>query len=97
MRLIDADKIVNYEVETEMSIDKDNSGRTRFVLLPVEHLSDIPTDDMAMQAVEKQIPKKIIYHDGNYDCSVCGKPALAVSARKKKFCDFCGQKHDWNI
>lgn len=67
MRLIDADKIVNYEVESEMSIDKDNCGMTKFVLIPVEHLSDIPTDDMAMQAVEKQIPKKIFRQGYEYE------------------------------
>ena len=45
---------------------------------------------------EKQTPKKVIYHGGNYDCPVCGKPSMAVSARKKNYCDFCGQKLDWS-
>lgn len=51
---------------------------------------------MAIEALEKQIPKKPIYRHGNYDCPVCGKPAIAVSARKKEYCDFCGQALDWS-
>lgn len=52
--------------------------------------------DVAIKATEKQIAKKVEYHGGNYDCPICGKPAMAVSARKKTFCDFCGQKLDWS-
>ena len=54
------------------------------------------TIDYAVKCLEKQIPKKVIYHGGNYDCPNCDKPAMTVSARKKDFCDFCGQKLEWN-
>ena len=51
--------------------------------------------EVAVKALEKQIPKKIIYYGGNYKCPNCEKPAMTVTARKKEFCDFCGQKLDW--
>lgn len=50
---------------------------------------------VAIEALEKQIPKPVIRHHGNYDCPVCNKPAMAITARKKKYCDFCGQALDW--
>lgn len=52
--------------------------------------------NMAIEALEKQIPQKVVRRDGNYNCPACGKPAMAVSARKKKYCDFCGQAIDWS-
>lgn len=51
---------------------------------------------MSVLALEKQIPKKYVYHGGNYDCPVCGYPVLSVSARKKNYCDNCGQRIDWS-
>lgn len=42
MRLIDADKIVNYEITGNFSCGELN-GTDKFVLLPVHHLSEIPT------------------------------------------------------
>lgn len=53
-------------------------------------------NDRLKAECEKQTPKKVIYHGGNYDCPVCGNPSMAVSARKKDYCDFCGQKLDWS-
>lgn len=50
---------------------------------------------VAVLSIEKQIPKKYVYHGGNYDCPVCGYPVLSVSARKKNYCDNCGQRIGW--
>lgn len=51
---------------------------------------------MATEALRQQTPQKVCYKLGNYDCPVCNKPAMTVSARRKKYCDFCGQAIDWS-
>lgn len=53
MRLIDADKIVNYQVTAD-------DGK-RYVLLPVEKLSDIPTAYDVEKVVEELERKKALY------------------------------------
>lgn len=53
--------------------------------------------DMAVDALEKQIAKKPIRKYGNYNCPICDKSTMSVSARKKDWCDFCGQKLDWEL
>lgn len=52
--------------------------------------------NIVISALEKQIPKKYIRNNGNYDCPVCGFPVMDVCARKKKYCDHCGQAIDWS-
>ena len=49
--------------------------------------------DLAIQALEKQIPKKV---DGEYDektCTVCDQDILSYYAN---YCENCGQKLDWS-
>lgn len=60
---------------------------------------------IAIEALEKQIPKKPIYEDtGNIygafkrTCSNCGDVCM-ISKRAKPFehyCRYCGQKLDWS-
>ena len=48
--------------------------------------------DLAIQALEKQVPKKV---DGEYDektCTVCDEDILSYYAN---YCENCGQKLDW--
>lgn len=52
--------------------------------------------EMSALALEKQVPKTPVYHGGNYDCPECGHPAMSVCARKKNYCDACGQRLKWN-
>lgn len=56
----------------------------------------IDTIHKAKTALEKQIPKKHVYKNGNYNCPICSHPALSVCARRKNYCDNCGQKLDWS-
>lgn len=49
--------------------------------------------DMAMNALEKQIPKKPIKHIAEqdwYECTACG----AYDVYEQGYCDECGQKLD---
>ena len=52
--------------------------------------------DMAIEALEKQIPKKttdyIGFHKGNY-CPCCGKK---LDEWIDDYCNRCGQKIDWS-
>ena len=48
--------------------------------------------DMAIKALEKQIPKKPTLHEGWLYCSVCKKDILMEGY---KFCPDCGQRIDW--
>ena len=51
---------------------------------------------MAIEALGKQIPRKVLRQHGNYDCPICHKPAMTVTARKKNYCEYCGQSIDWS-
>lgn len=54
--------------------------------------------DVAIKALEKQIPKKPIEIDiwgEYYECPICNKYAVDNLGCKYKFCRECGQKIDW--
>ena len=54
--------------------------------------------DVAIKALEKQIPKKPIEIDTwgeYYKCPICDKYAVDNLGCKYKFCRECGQKFDW--
>ena len=54
--------------------------------------------DMAIQALEKQIPKKPIFYAHDYYCSVCNSIVgnNEFEWKRFKYCDTCGQKLDWS-
>lgn len=58
------------------------------------------TMDLAVEALEKQIPKKPIYHGKcfatNYTCPVCGRLYWGKEYIGNH-CDSCGQKLDWEV
>lgn len=45
--------------------------------------------DMAIEALEKQIPKPFTWEDGDPVCPVCGEPVWDM-----EWCNSCGQKLD---
>ena len=55
--------------------------------------------DIAIECVEKQIPKKPIGRHTDYKCSVCGRRVRSgkgsSSIQRDNFCQRCGQKLDW--
>lgn len=55
--------------------------------------------DVAINALEKQIPKKPIEIDTYgeyYKCPICNKYAVDNFGCNYKFCRECGQKLDWS-
>ena len=48
--------------------------------------------EIAVEAMMKQIPKKIISKDDYEDCPTCGK---IVRYRPEGYCYNCGQKYVW--
>ena len=51
---------------------------------------------MAIDALEKQIPKKPMYIDGDYDFPLCPKCRLLVGENEEEnYCSVCGQALDW--
>ena len=48
--------------------------------------------EIAVDAMEKQMPKKIISKDDYEDCPVCG---TIVRYRSEGYCYNCGQKYVW--
>jgi len=60
--------------------------------------------DMAMKALEKQIPKEPIFTtDGDYDCPVCSAKVYSfvvgwdgIIEMSCDYCPNCGQKIDWS-
>lgn len=70
--------------------------------------NDISTlQGMAIEALEKQIPKKPYISKGeytiNYKCPVCGCRFMSkiddgyVAGNKYKHCYICGQAIEWNV
>ena len=57
--------------------------------------SEVALSD-AIKALEKQIPKKYMRKNGNYNCPICDYPVMSVCTRNKKYCDNCGQAIDWS-
>ena len=54
--------------------------------------------DRAINALEKQMPKKPRFYAFNYYCSVCDSLVGNSDFKWKRFkyCDTCGQKLDWS-
>lgn len=55
--------------------------------------------DLAIESLEKQIPKKPIEKDEGWIrwfCPTCNSQVGAVMERKYHFCDECGQAIDWS-
>lgn len=50
---------------------------------------------MAMQALEKQIPKKPKYIEGDYDMPLCPNCGMSVDENEELHCSTCGQALDW--
>lgn len=69
---------------------------------------DVPALEMAINALEKQIPKKPIIDSckyssiGAYYCPICNSYIRSIAIHKKIilkeniFCGVCGQKMDWS-
>jgi membrane protease subunit (stomatin/prohibitin family) len=52
---------------------------------------------MAIQALDKQIPKKVhIEYDDEFVCPACGKTTEDYDVTILKFCPECGQKLRWD-
>ena len=53
--------------------------------------------DVAIKALEKQIPKKPRFYAHNYYCSVCDSLVgnNEFEWQRFKYCDTCGQKLNW--
>lgn len=71
------------------------------LLTNYRHISKELTEanGMAIQALEKQVPKKPIKLDKwgeYYKCPTCGKYAVDNLGCKYKFCPTCGTEFDWS-
>lgn len=49
--------------------------------------------DLAIEALEKQIPKKPYWEYGGCHCKSCGLDVLS----DEHFCPLCGQAIDWEV
>jgi len=55
-----------------------------------------PHIDMAIEALEKQIPKRVpIEYDDEFTCPTCGKTTEDYDVTTLKVCPECGQKLRW--
>ena len=53
---------------------------------------------MAINTLEKQMPKKPVFYAHDYYCSVCNSLVgnNEFEWKRFKYCDNCGQKLDWS-
>ena len=56
--------------------------------------------DLALEALEKQIPKKPLHMHKNYYCPICKEDGWmlwddAIPNDMDKYCGICGQAIDW--
>ena len=54
-------------------------------------------DDMqnAINALEKQIPKKVVYHDDSGNKTVSERCPICFEIAHSDYCEYCGQALDW--
>ena len=59
---------------------------------------DYKANEIAIQALEKQIPKKPVFYAHDYYCSACNSLVgnNEFEWKRFKYCDTCGQKLDWS-
>ena len=50
----------------------------------------------AISALEKQIPKKPKYIEGDYDMPLCPCCGMSVDENEELYCSTCGQALDWS-
>ena len=48
--------------------------------------------NLAISALEKQIPKKVVKAEYDYNCPICGYEYLV----NEKYCANCGQRLNWD-
>ena len=58
---------------------------------------DIPILEMAIHALEKQIPTKVRITTSTKRCSVCGRQLSGIGNihPERNYCQGCGQAIDW--
>lgn len=58
----------------------------------------IEAHNMAIEALEKQIPKKPVTYTGTNraDCPQCGNTVRGIKEPFGKYCSNCGQHIDWS-
>ena len=94
MRLIDADKIVNFEVKC--------SDGKNYILLQIEHLSDIPTAKAQIVVQGTWIKDVDDEYEFTYICSKCGSNCTSSvnienntkTMYRTKYCPNCGARMD---
>ena len=62
-----------------------------------EVIEDYSLCDMAISALEKQIPKKVRITTSTKRCATCGRQLSGIGNihPKRNFCQRCGQAIDW--
>ena len=79
-------------MEIKEAIEYINWMRDKFI-------TDKPLEafDMAISALEKQIPKKVRVTTSTKRCSVCGRQLSGIGNihPERKYCQKCGQAIDW--
>ena len=55
--------------------------------------------DIAVEAMEKQIPKKVRITTSTKRCSVCGRQLSGIGNihPERNYCQRCGQAIDWQV
>lgn len=93
--MTESEKLIRNEAEAIECL-KSNKPTSGYMMLQ-------ESIDMAIQALEKQIPMKpMMVYDDKVDSNWCSCPICAngigweIPARKIKFCWECGKKLDWS-
>lgn len=61
----------------------------------VERLRVDLTKNVLKKLIEKQIPKKPKYIEGDYDMPLCPCCGMSVDENEENYCSVCGQALDW--
>ena len=51
---------------------------------------------LAIEALEKQIPKKVVYHDDSGNKTVSERCPSCFEIAHSDYCEYCGQAIDWS-
>ena len=64
-----------------------------------EVIEDYSLCDMAISALEKQIPKKVRITTSTKRCATCGRQLSGIGNihPRRNYCQGCGQAIDWTV
>ena len=92
---------MNQMKKEELEITISDSDRIECAIRHIESSLDVDqwARDIAVNAMEKQIPKKVRITTSTKRCATCGRQLSGIGNihPRRNYCQGCGQAIDWTV